>query len=165
MKCGSCLYTDGCCYTSLPPKVKCNITGEFRYYDDSCNCEDIKASKAAEFDKFRELISKPGSLMAVNYDSDRTPSVSITGEEADVAYKSLLKLPLYGEVDEASQDDTDFWKSNAISAVGSTSCLICGEDIMVNMWDSYVKICPTCRRAVKFIKEKFKKELESYEMQ
>ena len=35
--CGGCEKTDGCVYTSIPPKVKCTVTGEFHNYDDVCN--------------------------------------------------------------------------------------------------------------------------------
>lgn len=35
--CGQCNKTDGMCYTSNPPKVKCTVTGEFHLYDDKCN--------------------------------------------------------------------------------------------------------------------------------
>ncbi len=35
--CGQCNKTDGICYTSNPPKVKCTVTGEFHLYDDQCN--------------------------------------------------------------------------------------------------------------------------------
>lgn len=34
--CGNCDKTDGLCYTSLPPKVKCTITGEYHLYSDKC---------------------------------------------------------------------------------------------------------------------------------
>lgn len=37
MKCGVCDKTDGFCYVSLPPKVKCSVTGEFHDYNDECN--------------------------------------------------------------------------------------------------------------------------------
>ena len=39
MTCGSCDNTDGQCYCSLPPKVKCTISGKFHYYDDKCDIE------------------------------------------------------------------------------------------------------------------------------
>lgn len=39
--CGNCDKTDGLCYTSDPPQVKCTITGEFHYYDDECNVEFV----------------------------------------------------------------------------------------------------------------------------
>lgn len=39
MRCGICNKTDGLCYTSNPPKVRCTISGEFRNYDDACNIE------------------------------------------------------------------------------------------------------------------------------
>lgn len=37
MKCGNCDKTDGRCYLSDPPKVKCTITDQFHFYDDECN--------------------------------------------------------------------------------------------------------------------------------
>ena len=39
-RCGNCDKTDGICYTSHPPKVKCSITNEFHYYDDFCNVQE-----------------------------------------------------------------------------------------------------------------------------
>ena len=158
MTCGNCPYTDGLCYTSLPPQVRCNITGEYHYYGDECNCkDDLAAGKAEEVEKLKELLNKPGALMmAVNYDSDKAPAVTITGEEAAIAYESLLKLPLYGECEGTENTDR--------TAVGGTKCLVCGEEIIVLMWDSYTQICPSCKKAIKFIKEKFSKELENYEV-
>jgi len=35
--CNSCEYTDNLMYTSLPPQVKCTITGEFHYLSEKCN--------------------------------------------------------------------------------------------------------------------------------
>ncbi len=43
-RCGSCSCTDGNCYTSIPPKVKCLITGRFHFYDDICDCDKITAT-------------------------------------------------------------------------------------------------------------------------
>mgnify|MGYP006927030270 CR=1 FL=1 len=39
MRCGDCDKTDGLCYASLPPKVKCTVTGEYHLYDDECSIE------------------------------------------------------------------------------------------------------------------------------
>ena len=53
--CGSCDQTDGMCYTSDPPKVKCTITGEYHSYDDMCNISNIndsgKENLVNDFDK------------------------------------------------------------------------------------------------------------------
>ena len=38
-QCGHCDYIDGYVYTSLPPKVKCSITGEFHFRDHECDIE------------------------------------------------------------------------------------------------------------------------------
>ena len=43
-RCGSCDKTDGMCYTSNPPQVKCIITGRFHFYDDICDCDTIRAT-------------------------------------------------------------------------------------------------------------------------
>lgn len=43
-RCGSCDKTDGMCYTSNPPQVKCTITGRFHFYDDICDCDTITAA-------------------------------------------------------------------------------------------------------------------------
>lgn len=37
MKCGFCNYTDGLCYDSNPPQVKCAITGKHRFYGSDCD--------------------------------------------------------------------------------------------------------------------------------
>lgn len=42
--CGSCKETDGLCYSSNPPKVKCMLSGKFRNYDDTCEYSNIKLS-------------------------------------------------------------------------------------------------------------------------
>ena len=174
MNCGSCPYTDGCCYTSLPPKVKCNITGEFHYYNDECNCEDIKANKAEELDMVRELLSQPSLSMTVNYGSDRVPAIDIAVGEAAVAYESLLNLPLYCEAEGRIiphavniGEDIEAYKPMIDAPVeyGSMPCLICGEYIGINtVFGGSRKICKSCKKVIKFIKEKFKEELDNYEV-
>ena len=37
MRCGNCDKTDGLCYTSMPPQVRCTVSGEYHGYDDQCN--------------------------------------------------------------------------------------------------------------------------------
>ena len=180
MTCGSCPHTDGLCYTSMPPQCRCTITGEYHYYGNECTCrEDIVASKTEELEKLKELLNRPVALMAVNYDSDKAPAVAFSGEEAAVAYESLLNLPLYGEYDGGTstkitvdpkvttfdQDIIEAWRLTAPVEYGSTPCLVCGEPVGIHqMFDNKSKICPTCKKTIKFIKEKFKEELENYEV-
>ena len=178
MTCGSCPHTDGLCYTSLPPQCRCNITGEYHYYGDECTCrEDIVVRRTEEIEKLKELLNRPGALMAVNYNSDKAPAVSITGEEAAIAYESLLNLPLYGETEGADRisvvpkvtnidEDVEAWKLTAPVEYGSTPCLICGEPVGIySMHGSRQKICTSCKKTIKFIKEKFKEELDRYDYQ
>ena len=39
IKCGTCPNTDGACYTSIPPQIKCALTNKFHYYNDDCDVE------------------------------------------------------------------------------------------------------------------------------
>jgi hypothetical protein len=173
MICGSCPYTDGMCYTSLPPKVRCDITGEYHYYDDECNCIDVKEQRIEARNRIKELLNRPGALMAVNYDSDKAPAISITGEEAALAYDSLIKLPTYDEADgmisvipnTPIDFSSDAWKLAAPVEYGATPCLVCGEAVGINtMFDNRSKVCKYCQKTIKFIKERFKEELDNYEV-
>ena len=43
--CGNCEHTDGLVYTSLPPQVMCELTGEFHYMGDSCDANYVLNTK------------------------------------------------------------------------------------------------------------------------
>jgi hypothetical protein len=40
----------------------------------------------------------------------------------------------------------------------STSCIICGSEIAVDLCENHTKVCDDCKRAIKFIKEHFRYE-------
>ena len=177
MTCGSCPHTDGLCYTSLPPKVRCNITGEYHYYGDECNCKDnLAAGKAEEIEKLKELLNKPGALTISYGMSADSHNNTISGEEAAIAYKSLLKLPLYDEC-EGTQDNKisikPYTSTIELDEVDkrllelpyayATRCLVCGTEVLVNFLGGGPMICAECKKAIKFIKEKFKEELIGYD--
>lgn len=178
MTCGACPHADGLCYTSMPPQCRCNITGEYHYYGDECNCnDDLVASKTEELENFKELLNRPGALMkAVNYDSDKAPAVAITGEEAAVAYTSLLNLPLYGECEctgdskisiEPYKNTIELDKVDkqllAPVCMYATKCLVCDTEVPVPALGGGQKVCPDCKKAIKLIKERFKEELDKYD--
>ena len=50
MNCGLCDKTDGMCYTSQPPQVKCTVTGEFHLFSDKCNVIELFQKVKAERD-------------------------------------------------------------------------------------------------------------------
>ena len=152
MTCGSCQFTDTLLYCSMPPKVKCKITNEYRCYDDECNCEDARAQKEAVESYLAQKLSEP--IIQIDYtDVSDDVSTLITAEEAD-GFKGLLNQALYADPVPESLD----------IAVGCTRCLVCGADVILSWSDGEPKICPTCQKAIKFIKEKFKKELDEYEV-
>lgn len=143
MRCGNCVYTDGCVYTSLPPQVKCIITGEFHYYNDECNCKDIRDSKAAELEHIQKMISEP----IVARDITGLPNITWDGQvDSEYLFPGVTRLDNSADV-----------------IIGSTRCLICGDDIYLAPMDPGYQVCTTCQKAIKFIKEKFKTELEHFE--
>jgi hypothetical protein len=46
-----------------------------------------------------------------------------------------------------------------------TSCLVCGEDIPVALCENHIRICRECRKAIMLMKDKFKEELETYDIE
>ena len=143
MLCGSCPYTDGLCYTTLPPKVKCTITNNFHYYDDACDCEDYLANKPSqeELDNIKKLLSAP-LVVPDNMIQDYSSLSDLTiDEDTSIAGTGLA---FHGGI------STD----GVISAV-CTTCIVCDAEIP----EGWRKVCPACKKAIKFIKEKFKEEL------
>jgi hypothetical protein len=94
----------------MPPQVKCTITNEFHYYDDECNCEEAMIRSKEVKDKVKDyakIISEHSSPTVINQGSlNATPS-SFSGVWAE-------------EISSA-----------ASIAYGATSCLVCGEDILL----------------------------------
>ena len=41
MNCSRCDKTDGVVYTSVPPKLRCTITGKFHFGTDDCDVEFV----------------------------------------------------------------------------------------------------------------------------
>lgn len=137
MTCGSCQFTDGMCYTSYPPKVKCTITNEFHLYGDECNCETIRASKVDNLAQLKMMISQP--LLTIDYNDSNVTSTTFSNE--DLADFNMAEVE-----------------------VGSTACLVCGEHVGLKIMDGGPKVCKTCKKAIFYIREKFSKELENYEV-
>ena len=145
MICGSCPFTDGCCYTSMPPKVKCTITHEYHYYEDECNCEEVRASRDEELAMIKKMLNnKP--FVGVDY-GNLVVSDTVTAAEAlDFSWS----VPT---------------ESITAAAVACTRCLVCGEDVILLDYEAAgPRICSTCKKAIKFIKEKFMEELDNYEV-
>jgi hypothetical protein len=57
MTCINCDKTDGQCYTSLPPKVRCTVTGKFHLYDDPAMCNLNPSSKRSGSSMARIVMS------------------------------------------------------------------------------------------------------------
>ena len=167
MTCGTCPFTDGCCYTSLPPKVKCSITNEFHYYGDECNCVEAMTSKKEKLDFLKNKLSEPGPIMALNYDGPNAPSVSFSEEEVATVYDNLIKTGT--EDADTSISINPVFDQHAFDAKllepvyeYSTRCLVCDVEVPISFIGG-PRICPDCKRTIRFIKEKFKTELESFE--
>jgi hypothetical protein len=163
MLCGSCEYTDGCCYTSIPPKVKCTITNEFHLYDDECNCEDIRDRKAAELEQIKKMISEP--ILAYPPDDLPRLNTDITSIFDGPTLSNTIALVNTGAVEFINTVEPNYWHNEPVDiVVGSTPCIVCGEGVMLYYGESGPRVCGDCKKAIKFIREKFNKELEEYEV-
>ena len=137
MTCGVCPLTDGMCYTSNPPKCKCTITGEYHYYTDECNC-DVEARTQKDFE--RKSIIK-----------------NIVDPKLDISYNSYGQLAINDF--ESSRNETSIVDASVSISTYCTSCIICGEEVIVHLCESAYKVCDKCKKAIELIKEKFKEEL------
>ena len=164
MLCGSCPFTDGLCYTSSPPQVKCNITNEFHYYNDECNCIEHMQSQKEELDFVKKKLSEPGPLMT---NGSTAPAVSLSGEEVAAAYDNLIKTGTEGA--DAHININPFFEHCSFdtklvepACMYATRCLVCDTEVSVYFLCGEQQVCPECKKTIKFIKEKFKTELESF---
>ena len=157
--CDTCPYTDGAVYTSLPPKCKCTITNNFHYFGDACDCEEARAQKVV--DDIASAVEKkaraPEDYIVINdFDSildNKAPTFDYT---VDTSQLSAAESTWCVKFEERPLAD--------MITIGCTPCLICGVDIGTTIYDAHKsKICSECQKAVKFIKEKFKSEIEVYE--
>lgn len=144
MICGSCPYTDGLVYTSMPPKVKCIITGDFHEYAENCNCENARKVKE-NLDRYAEAKSEP-----------RPSSDPMS---ADLTISSGAEMAPIKAVELVSTGIASIFGSQGCSELG-TPCLICGKSVVLDFVGSGHKICEECKQAVLHVKELLKKSKE-----
>jgi hypothetical protein len=122
----------------MPPKVKCIFTGEYHFYNDECNCEegDFKARKIEELEHLKKMISEPLGV--------------------------AVSVPDHLQYDNFSVNNTA--AINAMSCTICVKCAICGDEIPMSWYGGGTYVCEECKKAIKFLKEKFKLELEEYEV-
>ena len=71
MTCINCDKTDGQCYTSLPPKVRCTVTGKFHLYDDPCDVqfepviEKVTLKNATEYAQYAKSAFPDNAVLAL----------------------------------------------------------------------------------------------------
>ena len=157
--CDTCPYTDGAVYTSMPPKCKCTITNNFHYFGDACDCEEARAQKVVDDIALavEKKASAPEDHIVINgFDTlvnNKAPTINYT---IDTSQLSAAESAWGVKCEERPWAD--------MITAGCTPCLICGVDIGATIYDAHKsKICHECQKAVKFIKEKFKSEIEVYE--
>lgn len=128
MTCGMCPFTDGMCYTSNPPKRKCDITGEFHYYDDECNCEYSRLLKEKE-KSGESLIGRfPESISNLNMDSIAASEFEFPGTVTEFICEPITTL--------------------------GVPCIICGETVSIDIYGMGPKVCDSCKEAIQFVKDK-----------
>ena len=142
MTCGSCNLTSGECYCSMPPKVRCIVTGEYHLYSDECTCADTIAhrNRAAELEYLAKRLNEPGALtaMPIEYDKASNAEFKIDHPVCQEDIEKYLTVPIYAY---------------------EARCLICDKGIPVQYPCGGPFICKDCKKVISFIKEKFKEEL------
>lgn len=53
MNCSRCDKTDGLVYTSVPPKLRCTITGKFHVGTDDCDVEFVPVVRCGQCHHYR----------------------------------------------------------------------------------------------------------------
>lgn len=144
MTCGSCPYTDGLVYTSMPPKVKCTITGDFHEYSENCSCENARKVKE-NLDRYAEAKGE-----------SRSCSDSI-GHDLTVA--AVTASTLAEAIEPVSTGIASILNSQCYAEIG-TPCLVCGETVVVGFVGGGPRICKECKQAVLHVRDLLKKNKE-----
>ena len=150
MTCGKCPYTDGLVYTSLPPKVKCIVTGEFHEYADLCDCENARKVK----ENLNRYVAAKGEQA-----SDNSKEVSSFAATPGDFSSPIQATEINSAVTEIGATAVASIFNSACAKIG-TPCLICGETVEIGYFGGGPKICEECKQAVVHVKELLKKSKE-----
>jgi len=150
MRCGKCPYTDGLVYTSLPPKVKCTVTGEFHEYADLCDCENAR--------KVKENINRYAAAKGEQA-LERSQEVSNFSTTSGEPIIPIQATEINSAVTEIGTTAVASIFNSACAEIG-TPCLICGETVEIGYFGGSPKICEECKQAVLHVKELLKKSEE-----
>ena len=96
MNCGICKKTDGMCYASYPPQVRCTITGKYHQYNDECDVPDKTMEKRGKLAGFlteellEEIRRRPGESYPCELCAYYPPS-SLGGKPCSVCPASGIR--------------------------------------------------------------------------
>ena len=150
MTCGKCPFTDGLVYTSLPPKVKCIVTGEFHEYEDLCDCENARKVK----ENLNRYVAAKGEQ--ASYRSQGGSTLATTPGDTTIPIQAA---EINSTITEIGATAVASIFSSARAEIG-TPCLICGETVEIGYFGGSPKICEECKQAVLHVKELLKKSKE-----
>jgi hypothetical protein len=128
--------------------VKCILTNEFHYYDDECNCEEARVKLSQDTFDIEKALHEPIKA----YSNDLAARQFICDSKAVHEGTMLVSDPFC---------DVSF---STDAVVGATDCLICSEAVSLHIFEHGPRICEGCKKAIKFIRERFREELETHEM-
>lgn len=132
--CGYCGCTDNCIYTSNPPQVKCNISGEYHFLGHSCNIVDSIKQSYLDSRKQSNEHSKEESILVDGTDLDK---ISLSGNY--VLENREINIPTS--------------KNNVLTIISNTIvCMECKNTIyFVPKYDNGTikyKYCPYCGKEI-----------------
>jgi hypothetical protein len=114
----------------------------------------------AELDFISSKLSEPLPIMALNYDGLNAPAAAVISNSDETAASNFIRVS--ANAVDASQLEYETWRYKDAVVFGSTPCIVCGTGINVHSpYDSTQKICSDCKKAVLYIRNKFKEEIEN----
>lgn len=170
MICGNCPLAQfqDTPHVDLLGAFKCSITTERHYYSDLCNCENARVLLVTEQEKIYEMVCESLLNIEPSYPNEINMDLpdDITLDTIKVAaHEYPFKLNQI-DVEKLSEYDKKPPLAAAVDTIiGATRCLVCGEDVMIAASErTGPRICSKCKKAILYIRDKFEKELEHYEM-
>lgn len=125
MKCGECPKTDGLCYTSNPPKIKCTVTGKFHFYDDECEIvtTEINITKADVGIGVSCMVCNEAVLLTKNEEFLLSHGRSVGSKICDKCKEAILHVRK--QLDETQKIKRDYMNIKGLTFI--RTCRRCPE--------------------------------------
>lgn len=142
--CQMCEFTDGLCYTSNPPKCKCTITGQYRFYDDPCNVpidQLISHGNNTNKPKVNDFSSKPLSTSDIIKESITVKGfnslVNVIKLLVEGGYSFSFKATDKNKYNENTHLTIEYYKEN----ISKLTCINGSNNVITPILDGVANTC------------------------